>query len=378
MIISTERGKRPNDFLRESVSPLPNGKNCPFCPGHEAKTPPEILVYGRNNGGANTAGWTVRVVPNKFPALGIEGELDREGEGLFDKMNGVGAHEVIVETPDHVATLASLPERAVEDVLWAFRDRMLDLKNDKRFRYVLIFKNHGEAAGASVEHTHSQLIALPIVPRRVREEVDSSWHYYDEKERCIFCDIIRQERDTGERVIGENDHFITLSPYASRFPFGCIRPVHAHRRKNNQSTMYASLARMLKDTLMRLDVVLDRAYTLMIHFPGWREINDHYHWHIEIIPKLTKVAGLSGNRLLHQSTPPRSRFLRGESAAGGKHKKINRRSRVVGTGCPGLTRNFAILTRLARYPSGPRERSAKPPFVGSNPTRASNILKKLA
>ena len=317
VIISTERGKRPNDFLRESVSPLPDGKNCPFCPGHEAKTPPEILDYGRSNGGANTAGWTVRVVPNKFPALGIEGELDREGEGLFDKMNGVGAHEVIVETPDHVATLASLPERAVEDVLWAFRDRMLDLKNDKRFRYVLIFKNHGEAAGASVEHTHSQLIALPIVPRRVREEVDSSWHYYDEKERCIFCDIIRQERDTGERVIGENDHFITLSPYASRFPFEMwlLPKVHGSSYENNQSTMYASLARMLKDTLMRLDVVLDRpAYNFMIHTsPVGEEINDHYHWHIEIIPKLTKVAGFEwGTGFYINPTPPEesARFLR--------------------------------------------------------------------
>lgn len=317
VIISTERGKRPNDFLRESVSPLPNGKNCPFCPGNEAKTPPEILVYGRSNGGANTAGWTVRVVPNKFPALGIEGDLDREGEGLFDKMNGVGAHEVIVETPDHAASLASLPERAVEDVLWAYRDRMLDLKNDKRFRYVLIFKNHGEAAGASVEHTHSQLIALPIVPRRVREEVDNSWHYYDEKERCIFCDIIRQERDTGERVIGENDHFITLSPYASRFPFEMwlLPKVHGSSYENNQSTMYASLARMLKDTLMRLDVVLDRpAYNFMIHTsPVGEEINDHYHWHIEIIPKLTKVAGFEwGTGFYINPTPPEesARFLR--------------------------------------------------------------------
>ena len=218
VIISTERGKRPNEFLRESVVAA-NGKNCPFCPGSESKTPTEILVYGRSGGANNTPGWSIRVVPNKFPALGIEGDLDREGEGLFDKMNGVGAHEVIIETPDHAATLASLPERAVEDVLWAYRDRMLDLKNDKRFRYILIFKNHGEAAGASLEHPHSQLIALPIVPRRVREEVDSCWHYYDEKERCIFCDIIRQERDTGERVIGENEHFITLAPYAPRFPF---------------------------------------------------------------------------------------------------------------------------------------------------------------
>ena len=233
------------DFLRESVIPK-DGKNCPFCPGNEAKTPNEVLVYGRNGGSANSAGWSIRVVPNKFPALGIEGNLDKEGEGLFDKMNGIGAHEVIIESPDHSSTLATLSERALEDVLWAYRDRMLDLKNDKRFRYVLIFKNHGEAAGATVEHTHSQLIALPIVPRRVREEVDSCWHYYDEKERCIFCDIIRQEMETGERVIGENENFITLAPYAPRFPFEMwlLPKAHGSSYENNQSSMYASLARM--------------------------------------------------------------------------------------------------------------------------------------
>ena len=316
VIISTERGRRPMDFLRDSV--VINGpKNCPFCPGAESKTPPEILVYGRNGGGANTSGWNIRVVPNRFPALGIEGELDREGEGLFDKMNGVGAHEVVVETPEHSATLATLPARAVEDVLWAYRDRMLDLKNDKRFRYVLIFKNHGEAAGASIEHPHSQLIALPIVPRRVREEVDNCWHYYDEKERCIFCDIIRQERDTGERVVGENEHFITVAPYASRFPFEMwlLPKVHGSSYENNQSSMYASLAKILKDMLMRLDSALDRpAYNFMIHTsPIGEEINDHYHWHIEIIPKLTKVAGFEwGTGFYINPTPPEeaARFLR--------------------------------------------------------------------
>src|SRR6202158_632100 len=188
VIISTERGKRPNDFLRESVV-AKDAKNCPFCAGNEAKTPPEVLVYGRNGGGANTTGWSIRVVPNKFPALGIEGGLDREGEGLFDRMNGVGAHEVIIESPDHQKTLAALNEKGVEEVLWAYRDRMLDLKNDRRFRYILLFKNHGEPDGATVEHTHSQLIALPIVPNRVREEVDSAKRYYEQKERCIFCDI---------------------------------------------------------------------------------------------------------------------------------------------------------------------------------------------
>ena len=286
VIISTERGKRPMDFLRESVFPGPP-RNCPFCPGNEGKTPPEILAYGRNGTGANTAGWNIRVVPNRFPALGIEGELDREGEGLFDKMNGIGAHEVIIETPQHQTTLAQLPQKSIEDVLWA------------------------------VEHPHSQLIALPIVPRRVREEVDNCWHYYDEKERCIFCDIIRQERDTGERVIGENDHFITLAPYAPRFPFEMwlLPKVHGSSYENNQSTMYAALAQMLKDTLMRMDAVLDRpAFNFMIHTsPVGEEINDHYHWHFEIIPKLTKVAGFEwGTGFYINPTPPEesARFLR--------------------------------------------------------------------
>ena len=139
--------------------------------------------------------------------------------GLFDRMNGVGAHEVIIETPDHQTTLAMLSEKSMEEVLGAYRDRMVDLKSDKRFRYLLLFKNHGEAAGASLEHTHSQLIALPIVPKRVQEELDNSKSISMQKERCIFCDIIRQEIETGSRVILENETFIALAPYAPRFPF---------------------------------------------------------------------------------------------------------------------------------------------------------------
>ena len=209
VIIATDRARRPNDFIREPVVAHP-GRFCPFCEGNEDKTPPEILGWRQNGQGPNQRGWSLRVVPNKFPALGIEGELARQGEGLFDKMNGVGAHEVIIETPDHNLTLAQLPEKRVEDVLWAYRDRMLDLKKDKRFRYVLIFKNHGEAAGSSLEHTHSQLIALPVVPIYVREEVESAKTYYNFKERCIFCDIIRQEAASGARVIEETDHFLAL------------------------------------------------------------------------------------------------------------------------------------------------------------------------
>ena len=290
---------------------------CPFCPGNETRTPPEILAYGRNGSGKDMPGWTVRVVPNKFPALGIEGNLDRQGEGLFDRMNGIGAHEVIIETPEHQNTLAMLPDKALEEVLWAYRDRVLDLKNDKRFRYILLFKNHGEAAGASLEHTHSQLIALPIVPKRVREEVDNSRHYYDVKERCIFCDMIRQEVETGTRVILSNDQFIALAPYAPRFPFETwILPLqHSSSFENQSSPAYVSLAKLFHEFLARLDAVLNRpAYNYVIHTsPIGEEINDHYHWHIEMMPKLTRVAGFEwGTGFYINPTPPEeaARFLR--------------------------------------------------------------------
>ncbi|HUP02360.1 MAG TPA: DUF4931 domain-containing protein, partial [Bryobacteraceae bacterium] len=191
VIIASDRAKRPGDFIRQRV-PAACNRLCPFDEGNERKTPPEIMAY-RNGGSRDEPGWRVRVIPDKFPVLGIEGDLNRQGEGMYDKMNGIGAHEVIVETPDHGATLCNMPERQIEEVLWAWRDRAADLKKDQRFRYILLFRNYGELAGATMEHPHSQLIALPVIPKRVKEEVDGAKLYYDLKERCIFCDIIREE-----------------------------------------------------------------------------------------------------------------------------------------------------------------------------------------
>lgn len=316
VIIATDRAKRPTDFVREKVEIHGSGF-CPFCSGNEAKTPPEILAYRKDGGRRDTPGWSLRVVSNKFPALGIEGTLNRQGEGLYDKMNGVGAHEVIIETPNHSMTLASMSARAVEDVLWAFRDRILDLKKDRRFKYILIFKNHGEAAGASLEHTHSQLIALPVVPKRVREEVDNAKEYYNFKERCIFCDIIRQEAEDGVRTIAENQSFIALAPYAPRFPFEMwiVPKVHQSAFEESQKHEFEQLAVILKDMLARLDRVLDLpAYNYIIHSSPIPEAsNDYYHWHIEIMPKLTKVAGFEwGTGFYINPTPPEesAKFLR--------------------------------------------------------------------
>jgi UDPglucose--hexose-1-phosphate uridylyltransferase len=308
VIISTERARRPTDFSHESTAPL-GGGFCPFCYGNESKTPPEILAYRANGGGPNTPGWSVRVVPNKFPALGIEGPLLRQGDGIFDKMSGIGAHEVIIETPEHHTTLAMQSEKGIEDVLWAFRDRMLDLKKDSRFRYVLVFKNHGVAAGASLEHSHSQLIALPIVPKEIREQVDGAKQHYDYKERCIYCDVVRQELDSGVRVVAENSDFVTLSPYAPRFPFETwiVPKQHESRFEDSPTHAFENLARALKLLLTTTDQVLEKpAFNLVLQSAPLQEpSNAYYHWHIEYMPRLTKVAGFEwGSGFYINPTPP--------------------------------------------------------------------------
>jgi UDPglucose--hexose-1-phosphate uridylyltransferase len=294
VIISTDRRKRPTDFRREGYA-LIGSEYCPFCAGREAMTPPEVLSYRHNGGGPNAPGWELRVVPNKFPALQVEGNLDRQGEGLFDRMNGIGAHEVIIETPDHGKTLATMSEPEVERVLWAFRERVLDLKQDRRFRYILIFKNHGAAAGATIEHAHSQLIALPIVPDFVREELDGARRHFTAKERCVFCDIIRQEMAAGRRVILENADIVALSPYAPRFPFETwlLPKSHAARFEEAPRQVYESLARMIKAVLTRMNRALEAPpYNLIIHnAPFSEETTEFYHWHVEVMPKLTRTAG---------------------------------------------------------------------------------------
>jgi UDPglucose--hexose-1-phosphate uridylyltransferase len=294
VIISTDRSQRPSDFRLER-SVLIGAEFCPFCAGHEAMTPPEVFAF-RNHGGApNTPGWEVRVVPNKFPALQVEGNLDREGEGLFDRMNGIGAHEVIIESPDHHQSLATMPEPEIERVLWAFRERILDLKRDTRFRYILVFKNHGAAAGATLEHSHAQLIALPIVPDFVREEVEAARHHFAAKERCVFCDIIRQEVAAGKRVIHENSEIVALAPYAPRFPFETwlLPRSHAARFEDAGRKVYESLASMLKSVLQRMNRTLESpSYNLVIHNTPFSEASpDFYHWHVEVMPRLTRTAG---------------------------------------------------------------------------------------
>lgn len=315
VIISTERGKRPTDF--EAMDSESTPRFCPFCYGNESTTPDEIFAIRPLGSLPNSPDWTVRVVPNKFPALQIEGPLHRRADGLYDKMNGIGAHEVIIETPEHAMSLADLPHEHLCDVLYAFKSRINDLKQDTRFKYVMVFKNHGRAAGASLSHTHSQLIAMPIIPKRVSEEIEGAKKYYSLKERCIFCDILEQEIEDSMRVISISSHFIAISPYAPRFPFETwILPLkHACFFEESSEILFKDLATILSSTLKRLNCVLENPpYNFLIHnSPFNLKDRDSFHWHIEIMPKSTRVAGFEwGTGFYINPTPPEesAQFLR--------------------------------------------------------------------
>ncbi|MCS7280428.1 MAG: galactose-1-phosphate uridylyltransferase [Desulfobacterota bacterium] len=316
VIISEERGKRPIFVLDET--PYTRPTVCPLCPGNESMTPPEVFAIRRDGSPRDRPGWTLRVVPNKFPALRIEGDLQKEGVGIYDRMNGIGAHEVIIETPDHDEHLFDMEIPKLADIFIAFRERCEDLVKDIRFRYIMVFKNYGQRAGASIDHSHSQLIALPIVPKIVSEEMAGALTHFRLKERCIFCDIIAQEKDEKTRVVFENDRFLAISPYASRFPFEIwILPKNheSHFEKHAQSNSYLSLAEIFSVILKKYDKGLKRPpYNFIIHTsPLNTSYLPHYHWHIEIIPRLTRLAGFEwGTGFYINPTPPEeaTSFLR--------------------------------------------------------------------
>jgi UDPglucose--hexose-1-phosphate uridylyltransferase len=310
VIIATERTKRPLDF--GAARPEPRRGLCPFCPGQESMTPPELFAVRPPDGpGArpNAPGWKLRAFPNKFPALRVEGDLDKSGDGIYDRMNGVGAHEVIVETPDHNRRLCDLPEADIAQLFFAYRERMIDLERDRRMKYVMIFKNHGKAAGASLDHPHTQLIALPVVPRVVSEEMKGARKYHRLKERCVFCDIARQELKERERLVYENKEFVVIEPYAPKFPFETWVMPRSHRPRFESCSQedFMHLANACKVALQKLNVALDDPpYNFILHTTPFHDGEPpHYHWHLEIMPTLIQVAGFEwGSGFYINPTPP--------------------------------------------------------------------------
>jgi len=322
VIVAPERAKRPSDFQRSATSVEEKPATCPFCAGNEHLTPPEIFRI------PGPSGWSVRVIPNKFPALQDYHELGREAvDGVFDRMHGVGAHEVVIETPEHNCGIDQMNEAQMKLVIDAYIARMVDLMKNPWFRYVILFKNHGREAGASLSHPHSQIIATPIVPQEVRNSLVTARAYYEKKERCLFCDVMLGEIRSGARIVEEVDGYVVWAPYDSRFPFELVvyPKDHSHDFTTLSPDQRHGLARTLIRTLGRLKALLgDVPYNFVLKTapnpvarpgrPGyWTTLPYDFHWRIAILPRLTQVAGFEwGTGFYINPMPPEdaARYLR--------------------------------------------------------------------
>ncbi|MCL4534064.1 MAG: galactose-1-phosphate uridylyltransferase [Bacteroidetes bacterium] len=310
VIIATERARRPNVFAQVEMARgtralLPEHLDtCPFCRGNESQTPPAVLSY--SDGPEGTA-WMLRVVPNKFPALTEEGSTTRSIEGgFFRHMDGVGWHEVVIQSPIHNRTIALMNDHEVELTLRAYNERYHAVKADPRVRLIIIFKNHGPAAGTSLDHPHSQIVATPIAPSHIRDRLGVAMRYYDDTGECIYRSMVDAELRVGERVIEETPFFVVFHPFASRSPFETwIVPKRscASFSKISKEELKA-LAPVLRRALLRLYVGLnDPDFNLIVNTaPVDDEDKQYYMWHIQIIPRLTTVAGFEMGSGIYIST----------------------------------------------------------------------------
>ena len=293
VIIAPERAGRPDEFHDAPSPTAARAAACPFCEGNERETPGEILAR-RSGGAANGPGWTIRVIPNKFPAVRREPSPEADAGDPFVRRDGLGAHEVIIESPRHAVSLTDLEESEVTEALRVYKDRIVSLKRESRFAYALVFKNVGAQGGASVEHVHSQLLATPFVPDRTKSELDRAEAYRKKRGTCLRCDLIASENAAGRAVL-ETDHFSAYAPFASRLPYEThvLPRRHGSRFEETEEAHLADLARCLRDVLGRIERAASRrAYNVLVHTAPLNEGPlDHFHWYIEILPRLTRTAG---------------------------------------------------------------------------------------
>jgi len=318
VIISTERSKRPDDFrpsggTARAAEPV---GFCPFCEDNETKTPPEVFALRAAGTAPDSPGWKVRVVPNKFPALNRGTPPPMPPGGVFQSMEGIGVHEVVIENPDHGFELSDLPVPHIRDVFRVFQLRIKAIEQELHYQYVQLFKNKGKEAGASLSHPHSQIVATPIVPKRIKEEIYGADRLFRQFKECAFCRILREEAAAGARQVILNRHFSVVAPYASRFPFEmAVYPLmHSPFFTDVDDAELLVLAETMKDVLARLkETIGDPPYNMVLHhapnpsltLEGWPEIDRNYHWHLEIFPILTKVAGFEwGTGFYINPVPP--------------------------------------------------------------------------
>jgi len=313
VIIATERAKRPGDFRQKRDKKyLPDrDKNCPFCPGNEEKTPGEIMKV------SSDGSWKIRVTPNKFSALSFEGERKRTNEGLKHLITGVGRHEVIIESALHNTPTALMPAEDVADILRIYKNRFLDIYNDPRIEHVIIFKNHGEKAGTSIEHPHSQIVGTPVTPMQVRDRIDEATRYFDNTGECLMCALVKAELAEGKRIILDTKHFVTFIPYAALSPFHTwIFP-----KKHNaffgdiSDEEITDLAYNLKTVLAKIYNGLENPdYNYVIRSESPKEYgSEYFHWYMSIVPRVIQTAGfeLGSGMYINTSLPEEiAEFLR--------------------------------------------------------------------
>ncbi|MCX7956460.1 MAG: galactose-1-phosphate uridylyltransferase [Endomicrobia bacterium] len=314
VVISTERAKRPEDFKQvKEKKVLPEfSEKCPFCPGNEQMTPYETYVMKDINNK-----WKIRVIPNKYPAVVQEGTVEYKLEGIKRRVSGVGTAEVIIESAQHNLILPLMTEKDIEDIINVYKERYLTVEKDKRIKMIIVFKNYGEQAGASIEHPHSQLIAIPVVPFHIRYRIEEAMRYYDETGECVFCKMLSKELEYQERIVVETGHFVSFVPYAALAPFHMwILPRrHMESFGDINSQEITDLAKNLKLTLSKLYIGLDNPdYNYVIRsVPVNEKGREYYHWYITIMPRLIKTAGFEiGTAMSINSSLPENdaKFLR--------------------------------------------------------------------
>ena len=313
VVITTDNPKGPSDYLAfKPPYRLPeSGDQCPFCPGNERVTPHETFSLKKDG-----KAWSVRVVPNKFPFFRIEGEFNRRPEGMYDVMEAIGAHEIVVEAPEHDKALATLEPQQIERILLAYRERLIDLEKDRRFLQFLILKNY---PGIFNRHPHSHILAMPVIPRSIDEEVWGMVDYYQRKERCIFCDIVKEEISAKKRVILETVHFLIFAPFASRYPFETwiVPKTHASDFHHLKEEEIGDLAVGIQSLFLCFSKLLaEPPYSFVLHTSPVQERfhRSEYHWHIETRLRIGLREGFEwGTGLFVNPTPPEdaAAYLRG-------------------------------------------------------------------
>ena len=280
---------------RLARQPIAGETPCPFCPGSEAMNPQEIHVVKVDPTTRNPQGWAVRIVPDRKPLLRIEGEVERRGVGLFDLMSATGAHELVTDTPEHTAHWADFDLTQMERLLNSYLLRYNDLRNDPRFRHVVVMKNYG-APWSRYPHQHSHIVAMPFTPRRIDDEFIGAKEYFRLKERCVFCDALREEESQRQRIVSANEHFVAMAPFASGFPFETwvLPRRHMPDFGDLSERSLPALAAIFRDTMEKLRTTLhDPHFSLALHSgPLSRENADEFHWHWELIPHLGGEIGM--------------------------------------------------------------------------------------